>query len=276
MYVCVCRIVLEQKREARRAKLVKRLTRNLKTNTLSTSSIDALTGTGSSKKPARAAPHVGTAPVLVKQAAVKRETTAPAAKPQAVKQQVKPTYRQTATSQKQADMALSKPRPPPATTQTKKPAAITTKTFVTLKKKLTVPQSPNFSVRRQTVAKHPVARVEATAPSTATVVDGNTSGSRRSSITWTVPFTPERPQQPPNSPRTPIGKIFFRKSFSETKSPVRKVPAVPVPMIRSSSSNSLARLSRPNTKRSVAFASSTSTSRFSRSFFDIPQQLSEG
>ena len=269
---------LEEKREARKQKLAMRICKNSGT-TRSVASIEAITGTLRSKKPAIAPPAAAAMPA--KQPTVAKKEIVPIAKPEVNKQQKKTFigFRQTATSMKRAEMAQAgvKPKaqvakPAVATAaapiKAKKPSVAHTRAIGLLKKKLTVPQSPNFTVRRQTIARQPLPNPSTSASNT-TVVDG--SPSRRSSITWTVPFTPEARRQESSPLRTPKVKNFTRKSFSETKSPARKVPAVPVQLIRSSSSASLARLSRP----SVAFASSINASRFSRSFFDLPKELSE-
>jgi hypothetical protein len=278
VFIALYRRILEERREARKQKLAMRICKN-SGSTASVASIEAITGTLRSKKPLTAtAPPAATAARPAKLPTVAKKEIVPTTKPEVNKQQQKKIFgfRQTATSMKRAEMAqagvkskvpVTKPTVV-ANVETKKPSVGHVRAVGLLKKKLTVPHSPNFSVRRQTIAQKSIPN-PSIAAATTTVIDG--SPSRRSSITWNVPFTPEARQQGNSPLRTPKVKIFTRKSFSETKSPARKIPAVPVQMIRSSSSASLARLSRP----SVAFASSISTSRFSRSFFDLPKELSE-
>ena len=241
-------------REARKLKLMKRLGRN-QSKPLSLETAEALTGTLRNKKPTALVAHsIQDAPLPPKAEVPKR--------PAAVKSSL--SFRQTATSEKRANLATAKgalqKNPLPPKTQpvaVKRPATAPVPAHARLQKqKLTIPQSPNFSTRRvptrtatrpataplsikshmvaarTTTFKQPAKPIVAPlgkkkAPTSTDKVDGEPVITRkRNSASWTVPLSPKRAEPVKATPvlSTPKVKPFVRKSMSESTA-VRSVAA---------------------------------------------------
>lgn len=299
--IFLIRQIIEEKREARKQKLLMRLGRNLR-NPLSVSSLEALTGTLRSKK---APPNASIARLKEdpKEVIIKQEI------PEKKQAQLKRTlsFGQTATSLRRTNIANGGASTlkrsvsfKSVATPVMKIVALSKATQVARapKPKLTVPYSPNFSNRvRPPVVKPPLPSKQsnpvlrktpadqtpksllkkAPLPGVCSVIKTEppvTDATKRKSSTWMVPLTPEQKMPPPkcaSSPRTPIVKPFIRKSFSESKNQ----PNRSVQLARSVSNATMVQPSSIFPRKSVANTTLSKESRFSRSIWSAPKEPSE-
>ena len=285
--------------------MLTRLGRNL-TNPLNVSSLEAITGTLKSKKtPAKTAFNrqskedisIKEENVSVKEENVSVQGNSVNKKPQLKKAL---SFRQTITSQKRSDIANAGSSSLKRATSFKhvpssvsKPVTQAVKTVQNVKQKLTVPYSPNFSVRTRPSVRPPppIAKPNATLPNTAKkavkpqltkaqatsspqprAVD-STDSTKRRSTSWMIPLTPEKTttSNSVSSPRTPNVKPFVRKSFSESKT----MPKRSTTLGRSDSNAAMARPSSTLLRKSVAPSTFGNESRLSRSVWSIPKEPTE-
>lgn len=300
--VVICRKMLEEKREARRQKLITRLGRNSNVP-LSEASIEALTGTLRNKK------AQGNSSA-VKPKEEKKELILP--KPDnSVKKSVplKRTlsFGQTATSLKRTTIAnggapikraISFRAIPTSAPKMVAPQA--PQMARPQKSKLTVPYSPNFTnrsrqppaikpplstskpvaglVRKLNVTQTPKPLPAARAVNYSGPVVSEITTKRRSS-SWMVPLTPEQkvssikmtPPRSASSPRTPNVKPFIRKSFSESKT----LPNRSTQLARSTSTATVALASSTLSSKGIANSTQLKESRSSRSIWNVSKEPSE-